>query len=706
MRMLRTSFAVSLSAISSINAAADEGMWLPNALPLAQMKAAYGFEPSAGWADHLQRSAVRFSTGGSGSLVSAQGLVMTNHHVGSDMLAKLSTPTRDLLETGFLARSRADELPCPDLELDVLWSIEDVTARIEKAANDVTDLAKAGAARRAAIAAIEDAATKATGLKCEVVTLYQGGRFHLYSYKTYRDVRLVFAPEAAIAFFGGDTDNFEFPRFDLDCCFFRIYDNGKPLSPENFLRWDIASSGKNPDGANGAQEGELVFTWGHPGSTNRLYTAEHVQHMRDVEEPMRLKRLWRSEVKLATFMGRSAENNRIAREDFFGVQNGRKSTQGLLDALQDPALVREKFAYDAEIARKLKGTEAGERFERGRRKIVQSLDAWNKLAPDYFAFERWRAGDLAGLARTAIRIVSESEKPSDQRLAEYSDGNRASLESFFYSPAPIQPDLEIERLSSWLSSLAEERGLDDLTVQKLLDGKSPRARASELVRGTQLAEVDARRTFAQMTKNDLANATDPMIRFAILCDGEARAARTAWENEVESLQESGYADVAAAHFAAFGESVYPDATFTLRMSYGVVAGWTTDEGAKVPAFTTIGGTFTRAEARAGDPAFALPKSWLDARARLDSTVPFNFVSTNDIIGGNSGSPIVDRDGDIVGLIFDGNLDSLAGDVIYDGARNRATSVDARGMLHAMRVVYGANELVDEMLNSTEQPITP
>ena len=706
MRILRPSLAVSLSAISSINALADEGMWLPNALPLAAMKAKYGFEPGAGWADHLQRSAVRFSTGGSGSLVSAQGLVMTNHHVGSDMLAKLSTPTRDLLETGFLARTLSDELPCPDLELDVLWSIEDVTDRVEKAAGDTSDLAKAGAARRAAIAAIEDAATKATGLKCEVVTLYQGGRYHLYSYKTYRDVRLVFAPEAAIAFFGGDADNFEFPRFDLDCCFFRIYDNGKPLAPEHFLRWDVATNGKNPDGANGAQEGELVFTWGHPGSTNRLYTAEHVQHMRDSEEPMRLKRLWRSEVKLATFMGRSAENNRIAREDYFGVQNGRKSTQGLLDALQDPALVREKIAYDAEIARKLKDTDAGARFERGRRKIAQSLEAWNNIAPNYFAFERWRAGELAGLARTAIRLVSESEKPSDQRLAEFSDGNRASLESSFYSPAPIYPELEIERLSSWLSSLAEERGLDDPSVQKLLDGKSPRARASELVHGTRLAEIDVRRKFAQMTASDLAAATDPMIRFALLCDGDARAARTAWENEVESPQESGYADVAAAHFAAFGESVYPDATFTLRMSYGTVGGWTTEEGAKIPAFTTIGGTFARAEARAGDPAFTLPKSWLDARPRLDASVPFNFVSTNDIIGGNSGSPIVDRDGDIVGLIFDGNLESLAGDVIYDGSRNRATSVDARGMLHAMRVVYGANALVDEMLNSTQQPIAP
>jgi hypothetical protein len=603
---------------------------------------------------------------------------MTNHHVGSDMLAKLSTPERDLLKTGFLARDRGQELPCPDLELNALWSIEDVTDRVTGAAKAAADTAAAGAAKRKEIARIEDESEKSTGLTSEVVTLYQGGKYHLYRYRTYRDVKLVFAPETAIAFFGGDTDNFEFPRYDLDCCFFRIYEDGKPLQPEHFLSWD----------ADGAKEGELVFTWGHPGSTNRLYTADHVAFMRDVEEPMGLKRLWRNEVKLTTFMGRGAENARIAREDFFGTQNGRKASQGLLDALQDPAMVAAKRADEDALLKRLAGKPEAKDFEDGRAMVRASLDAWKRLGPDYFALERrMRAGVLAGIARTVLRMKAEDAKPSAERLPEFGDANRESLEAMLYSPAPVYPQLEIERMTSMLSGLAEERGLDDALVRKLLDGKSPRARATELVRGTKLADVAARRN---------PDMNDPMIRFMASVDEQARAARKAWEDQVDAPQKIAYGKIAAARFAAFGDSVYPDATFTLRMSYGTVRGWTAEDGTEVPAFTTLGGTFDRAKARAGDPAFELPKSWLDARAKIDAGTPFNFVSTNDIIGGNSGSPIVDADGEVVGLIFDGNLDSLAGDVVFDGTRNRATSVDARGMLEAMRKVYGADSLVDEM----------
>jgi hypothetical protein len=677
--MHRTALAtVAALAVLPAPARAEEGMWLPNAIPAAELKAKFGFEASPALLEHLQKSAVRFSTGGSGSIVSPDGLVMTNHHVGSDMLAKLSTPERDLLKTGFLARDRGQELPCPDLELNALWSIEDVTDRVTGAAKGAADTAAAGAAKRKEIARIEDESEKSTGLTSEVVTLYQGGKYHLYRYRTYRDVKLVFAPETAIAFFGGDTDNFEFPRYDLDCCFFRIYEDGKPLQPEHFLSWD----------ADGAKEGELVFTWGHPGSTNRLYTADHVAFMRDVEEPMGLKRLWRNEVKLTTFMGRGAENARIAREDFFGTQNGRKASQGLLDALQDPAMVAAKRADEDALLKRLAGKPEAKDFEDGRAMVRASLDAWKRLGPDYFALERrMRAGVLAGIARTVLRMKAEDAKPSAERLPEFGDANRESLEAMLYSPAPVYPQLEIERMTSMLSGLAEERGLDDALVRKLLDGKSPRARATELVRGTKLADVAARRN---------PDMNDPMIRFMASVDEQARAARKAWEDQVDAPQKIAYGKIAAARFAAFGDSVYPDATFTLRMSYGTVRGWTAEDGTEVPAFTTLGGTFDRAKARAGDPAFELPKSWLDARAKIDAGTPFNFVSTNDIIGGNSGSPIVDADGEVVGLIFDGNLDSLAGDVVFDGTRNRATSVDARGMLEAMRKVYGADSLVDEM----------
>jgi hypothetical protein len=675
-------FVAALAVLPAV-ARAEEGMWLPNAIPAAELKAKHGFEATPALLEHLQKSAVRFSTGGSGSIVSRNGLVMTNHHVGSDMLAKLSTPERDLLKTGFLAKSPAEELPCPDLELNVLWSIEDVTDRVIGAAKGAAHTAAAGAAKRKEIARIEDESEKSTGLTSEVVTLYQGGKYHLYRYRTYRDVKLVFAPETAIAFFGGDADNFEFPRYDLDCCFFRIYEDGKPLAPEHYLSWD----------ADGAKEGELVFTWGHPGSTNRLYTADHVAFMRDVEEPMGLKRLWRNEVKLTTFMGRGAENARIAREDFFGTQNGRKASQGLLDALQDPAMVAAKRADEDALLKRLAGKPEAKDFEDGREMVRASLEAWKRLAPDYFALERrMRAGTLASVARTLLRMKAEDAKPSAERLPEFGDANRESLEAMLYSPAPVYPQLEIERMTSMLSGLAEERGLDDALVRKLLDGKSPRARATELVRGTKLADVAARRN---------PDMNDPMIRFMASIDDQARDARKAWEDQVDAPQKIAYGEIAAARFAAFGDSVYPDATFTLRMSYGTVKGWTAEDGTKVPAFTTIGGTFERAAERAGDPAFELPKSWLDAKSRLDGNVPFNFVSTNDIIGGNSGSPIVDADGEVVGLIFDGNLDSLAGDVVFDMTRNRATSVDARGMLETMRKIYGAGALADEIGSSRD-----
>ena len=693
-----------LAALSIVlftaSARAEEGMWLPNAMPTEALRKAYGFSATTEWTEHMQKSAVRFSTGGSGSVVSADGLVMTNHHVGSDLLAKLSTPSSDLLITGFHAKTRADELPCPDLELNILWEIVDVTTRVHAAADGLTDNAAAGAAKRKAIAEIEaesNAAQKAsaTNLTSEVVTLYQGGKYHLYRMKTYRDVRLVFAPETSIAFFGGDADNFEFPRFDLDCCFFRIYEEGKPLVSPHYLAWST----------NGAQENELVFTWGHPGSTNRLYTADHIAFMRDVEEPAGLKRLWRGEVKLTTFMGRSAENARIAREDFFGTQNSRKASQGLLDALQDPALLAAKRAEEAALLATIKGSAVEAQFETGRALIRASLMAAIAFGPDYYALERrFRAGDLAHHARTLVRLNAENQKSNADRLPEYTDANRDSLEAELFSPAPIYRELEIERMTMYLSGLAEERGLDNGLVRKLLASKSPRARATELVDATTLQNVDARRALASMTSREIADSSDAMIQFVLAIDADARAARKHFEDEVESPQRIGYADIAAARFAALGDTVYPDATFTLRMSYGTVKGWTPAGGEPVGAFTTMGGTFDRATARAGDPSFELPSSWINARTKIAAQTPFNLVSTNDIIGGNSGSPMVNAKGELVGLIFDGNLESLAGDVVYEISGNRAVAVDSRGLIEALKSVYGANALVAEL--TQRAPMVP
>jgi hypothetical protein len=355
--------------------------------------------------------------------------------------------------------------------------------------------------------------------------------------------------------------------------------------------------------------------------------------------------------------------------------------------------VAAKRAEEEALLKRLAGKPEAKEFEDGRRLVRESLAASKRLATDYRALERrMRGGALAGIARTLVRMKAEDAKPSAERLPEFADANRATLESRLYSPAPIYPQLESERMASMLSGLAEERGLDDPLVAKVLAGKSPRARATELVRGTKLADVAARRA---------PDPADPMIAFMAAVDAEARAARQAWEDQVDAPQELGYGKVAAARFAAFGDSVYPDATFTLRMSFGTVKGWTATDGTEIPAFTTIGGTFERAKARAGDPAFELPASWIAAQPKLAKDVPFNFVSTNDIIGGNSGSPVVDSDGEVVGLVFDGNLDSLAGDVVYDMTRNRAVSVDARAIIEAMRTVYGAQSLAAELVGPSK-----
>jgi hypothetical protein len=679
---MRNALIAILLAAAASHSPADEGMWLLSKPPVAAIKAAHGVDVTPAWLERMQKSAVRFATGGSGSLVSADGLVMTNHHVGSDMISKLSTPQRDLMKNGFLARTRDEELACPDLVLDILWEIEDVTAKVEQAAQGL-DTAAAGAARRRAIGEIEAASKQATGLKSEVVTLFQGGQYHLYRYRTYTDVRLVFAPEEQAAFFGGDTDNFEFPRFNLDCCFFRIYDQGKPLRPEHHLSWSAA----------GAAEGEAVFVFGHPGRTRRLYTHEHLRFMRDAEMPLRMRNLWRSEIKAQSFAGRSAENARIIRDDLMGIANGRKASTGLLAGLQDPALMASKKAAEDALQAKV-GADPAMAAKWG--------DAWDRVASAQAAHKQFlherqvfeglvRGSTLLSQAMHFVRLADELKKPDAERLREY---KRAGLEQFYfrlYSPEPIHDALEVHALEVQLSRLCEEFGAEHEMVAKLLAGKGPADRAAELVKGCTFKDPAARKALVEGGAASIAAANDPLLSMAASLDPMMRTLRSRYEDTVESVERSAYASIAAARFAVDGDAVYPDATFTLRLSYGTIKPVPGE-----PAFTTLGGTFGRAAERGNEGEFRLPPSWEAARDKLDLSTPYNFVCTADIIGGNSGSPVVNAKGEVVGLIFDGNIDSLVGDVVYDERRARAVSVDSRGMIEAFEKVYGAKELVSEL----------
>ena len=675
--------------VFAVPAMADEGMWLFNRPPRALLKQRYGFEPTQAWLDHLQKASVRFNSGGSGSFVSANGLVLTNHHVGLDCLAKISTEKRDYVVTGFHAKTAAEEVKCLDLELNVLMSIEDVTARVQGAVTPSMSTAEAQRARRAVMSTIEQESTQKTGLRSDVVTLFQGGEYHLYRYKKYTDVRLVFAPEVAIAFFGGDPDNFEYPRYDLDICFFRAYENDKAVHPADYLKWSAA----------GAKEGELTFVSGHPGSTSRLNTVHHLKFFRDVTYPFNLNLLRRREVLLNTYAERSIENDRRAHDDLFGIKNSRKAYLGRIAGLQDPAIMKKKADAEAALRQKV---EADPQLK------AQYGDAWSMVEKAFdtyqpFAMEfRFVEGAVAfnshlfSTARTLLRLGDESTKPNAERLREYRESNLESLKQALYSEAPVYEDLETVELADSLAHWLETIGADDPLVNQVLNGKSPKERASELVRTTKLADVAVRKQLGEGGKAAVDASSDPMIQVARIVDARARELRKKYEESVVEPQTQAYAKIANATFKASGGDTYPDATFTLRLSFGPVKGFE-ENGKPVSWRTTIGDTYEHAAAHANKEPFALPKTWMDKKAAADNDpTPFNFINTADIIGGNSGSPVVNRAGEFVGIIFDGNLQSLSWDYQFDDRVGRSVSVHSAGIIYALTKFYGAGDVVKEL----------
>jgi hypothetical protein len=665
----------------------DEGLWLFSNPPKERLRQRYGFDEPQAWYDHLQKASVRFNAGGSGSFVSADGLVMTNHHVAMGMLQKISSKEKDYVKTGFYARTQADEIKALDEELNVLMEIVDVSAQVKAAVGELTG-EKAFEARRAAINRIEEESLKETGLRSNVVTLYHGAQFHLYRFKRYTDVRLVFAPEQAIAFFGGDPDNFAFPRYDLDCAFFRVYENDQPAQVKDYLKWS----------KDGPRDGELVFVSGHPGNTDRLNTVAELEYLRDIGYPFLLQRLNRMEVMLSIYSQRGLDYERKAKDLLFSVANSRKARYYGLAGLQDPAVMAKKIEQE----KRLRDAVAKDS------KLRDVAEAWDTIA----RAQKVRAANirrytlleggagfnttLFGYARTLVRGAEEFAKPNEQRLEEFAESDRKSLEQKLFSRRPLYPDFERAKLADSLAWMTEILGYEDPLVQQVLAGKAPMDRAFELINGTKLFDVDVRKQLYQASKESVASSSDALIQLAQLVDPAARKVRKVMEAEMKEPMNQAYDKIAKAKFAAEGTDTYPDATFTLRLSYGKVQGYV-DEGKQVPFTTTYSGLYEKSQEQNNKVPYELPQRWLERKSRLNLQTPFNFVNTCDIIGGNSGSPVVNRAGEVVGLIFDGNIQSLVWDFVYTDEQARSVAVCSSAMPEALRAVYDADELAQELI---------
>ena len=675
----------------ALPAIAGEGMWTFDNPPRKQLMDRYGFQVTQDWLDHLRLSSVRVGDGGSGSFVSPNGLLLTNHHVGRGQLQKLSTKDRDLVSLGFYARTTADELKCPDLELNVLVSMEEVTDQVVGSVRPEMSAKEAMDARRRAIAEITKKATDESGLKSDVVAFYSGTEYWMYQYKKYTDVRLVMAPEGAIAFYGGDPDNFTFPRHDLDMCFFRAYENGIPAKTDQFLKWNSV----------GAKCGELVFVSGHPGSTNRLQSYMQTEYQRDVAYPARLKGLERQLSVLRRFAAQGPEQARQAAGSIFGMENSQKAMSGEYEGLNDKALMAKKSQEDKDLHDRVLANPAWKQAYGWAWDTIATVIERQKAQNRQSAM-RFIRGRLYQMAFQLVQSADELSKPDGERQPPFQDANLAGMKFRLLSPAPVYPELEKVQLADGLAEALESDAKDDPFMKEILSGRSPEEAAKDLVQGTTLGDAEARKALFTGGEKAIASSKDPLIELA----RKALPLQNEWrvwnEKYVTAPTAKATEAFGKARFVVYGKSINPDATFTLRLSYGTVSGYPMN-GTQAPAITTLYGLYDRALSFDNKGAWALPKRFSEGVGKLTLSTPFNFVSTCDIIGGNSGSPVVNRAGEFVGLIFDGNIESLPGRFLYSEATNRAVAVHPGAIIECLRKLYDAGPLADELEGVRAQP---
>lgn len=686
--MKRVSMAA-LAALASFAAAADEGMWTFDNPPRATIAEKYGVTLSDAWLNRVREATVRLEGGCTGSFISADGLVLTNHHCGEECIAQNSTPENDLIANGFLAGTREKEVRCQEEAISVLVGTEDVTARVAATTAGLAADAVVEARRRELTRleqACEEASAKSKGgaLKCERVSLYQGGQYWIYKYKRYEDVRLVFAPERDIAAFGGDPDNFQFPRWCLDMSILRVYENGKPAKTPNRLRfnWD------------GADPGDAVFVSGHPGNTDRLLTVAQLETQRTTFMPFWLMRFAELRGRMIQY-SKTGEEPRRTTEAFLNlIENSIKVRRKQFDALLDPALLAAAAQKEQALSSAVAANPALASSANAWKEIEASQRAWSDMLVPHTFIEGGAAFNTTyfGYARALVRAAAERGKPNESRLAEYTEARLPAVLQNLQASSPVYPDFEIQRLSFSLERMREWLGPDDPLVRKVFGNESPDALAGRLIRDSSLSDPAARVALYEGGQAAIDASQDPMIRLAAAVDPTARELRKRYEEQVEGPVQRGQEAIAKARFAVYGTSIYPDATFTLRLSYGGMMGWN-EKGQDVRPWTELSRAFERAT---GEPPFKIPPRWMAVKDRLDMTTPANFTTNNDIVGGNSGSPMLNAEGEIVGLAFDGNIHSISGSYWFDDRLNRSIGVHPAYIRTALEKVYGAKDLLAEI----------
>jgi hypothetical protein len=692
--LIKTRFPVACCAalVCVLSCFADEGMWTFDNPPVHQLQARYGFTPTQAWLDHVRLSSVRFNDGGSGSFVSPNGLVLTNHHVAADELQKISTPQHDYMSAAFYATSQAQEIKSPDLEINVLESMQNVTARIQAAIKPGMDAQQSLHARQAEMAQIEKESLDKTALRSDVVTLYHGAEYWLYRYKKYTDVRLVFAPEQQAGFFGGNDDNFTYPRYDLDMALFRVYENGKPIHSDNYLRWN----------SRGAGEGELVFVSGNPGSTDRELTLSQLETQRDSSIPDILTRLGALLQTLQAYSSLGSQEAFQTTDLALELENDNKALGGELAGLKEPRIMAEKSQSETKFRNAVQSNAELKKQYGG---------AWDAIAAAEQKL-RSRAKEVhfrtlfPTFAATAVQIVRYTEevrKPDSERLPGYHDSQLQSLRYQLLSPAPIYPALQQALLTTVLTEARDNLGAQDAFVQAAFQGaSSPADAAAAALRNTKLTDPAARKALLDGGLAAVQASEDPLVVFARRVEPPLRETTEWVRNNIQSVESRAGEQLGLARFAIYGKSTYPDATFTLRLSYGTLKGYPMN-GTVAPYKTTFYGLYDRASSFDDKPPFNLTDRYRKGVSALNLATPLNFVNTCDIVGGNSGSPVINRNGELVGLIFDGNIESLVGTYVYDERDNRAVAVHTGGMMEALRKLYHAEGLANELEGASNSP---